>query len=953
MSAYAAAYTASFGSFVARVILEECRIRENPVTCLLDPESWDVHAVDDIHERPKTAQSDSQSSKRPRYSIKGPPRGPDIERERVRYGRAPTWESFVRSVGSRVPRVGNFVLRTTDPGFEDVQLLVPEMHVKMVLVCRGTERYRVPGSHAGSEEVPWRKTIIVRRADGVVQDLGPPENWQALSRIQQTRKAGSARMSITVFGTLESQQSPANAPNPPSQKSVVVGHSGVDVPMSDVGDRGDSKGELIPIPESGEVLDENPKGPSQAENRVIEVEAWAPKIIPRSGPAFEALSNQQKTDLRRLHSNLGHPNPEKLCRVLTENGADAEVIAAARDYQCDVCVENKRGPTLPSPSTIHELREFNDCVGCDGVYWKSRAGVTYHFMHFIDEATLFHLGTPSGRTVEDQIKTFEDTWLHWAGPCKLLYLDPAGEYVNDKWHEFLQKENIRVSMTAGDSHWQLGRAESHGHIVKRMLTSMDLEEPIVCFDDFKRCLRQAFAAKNSMGQVRGFSPEQAVLGKARSLPGSLVSDAEATSHSLLDSESSEGAKFREDMLRRERARRAFVSADNDSSIRRALLRADGYSLGKLLLLAQVNNAPRRDLSETLEGLGFVVAPFDGCVFSLITKDSKGQPQVRGCLGLHVDDGIGGGDSYFREIIGRLRKKFEFGAYNEGEFEFCGVKYFQWDDGSIEMSQDSYIQKIAPIEIPRHRRMQSQESLTPTETQRLRQLCGSLQYAAVHTRPDLAAKVGEVQAMVTKACVEHMVTANRILYEAKTRPVNLMIVPIQENQVTFCAFSDASFETGKGQSTRQGTLIFATDGNMERNVKTVVCPMAWASRKIPRVVRSTLSAEAVALGATLDRLSWLRVFWEWMKNPSVDWSQPSEVLGRAPKALLLQTARHRVELRLCPPLRAASASVRLGAEGPVTGLEQLLKEDLSRQECRIFGENHRGGFWLRIWAGDIL
>ena len=869
-------------------------------------------------------------------------------------------------------------------------------------------------------------------------------------------------------------------------------------------------------------------------------------------------------------------------------------------------------------------------------------------------------------------------------------------------------------MTAGDSHWQLGRAESHGHIVKRMLSSMDLEEPIVSFDDFRRCLRQAFAGKNSMGQVRGFSPEQAVLGKSKSLPGSLMADHEATSHSLLDSESPEGVKFREDLQRRERARRAFVSADNDGSIRRALLRrprreppefkkgdwvlywrkskgnlkgdrgrwhgpgqvivaesskvvwishsgyliraspqqirpvslrefkglprnGDGtvksvginlscknfvdvcgdnpneetgdsvpnpstidpppmpssvisesqpdgeefppdvassdapYSattpaesvagdhvpteeerperpvngihvpvpdedqdllfgdileplqpepgfweigftdapeievpqdfppticensqIGEWSLLATVNrkqkvevqwnslNASERSLfqkakekeiqawvnhktvcrlakgtltddqimrcrwiltwkapspgtseqrakarlvvrgfedpqlssiaadaptltkdgkqlvlqqvasrgwklvnfdiataflkgagdgrqlgihppeelqqaigmqpgeqcgliggaygradalllwyrtiRETLEDLGFVVAPFDGCVFSLITKNSKGQPQVRGCLGLHVDDGIGGGDSYFGEVIGRLRKKFEFGAYNEAEFEFCGVRYFQWDDGSIELGQDSYIQKIDPIEIPRNRRTQSQENLTPTETQRLRQLCGSLQYAAVHTRPDLAAKVGEIQAMVTKARVEHMVIANRILYEAKTRPVNLMIVPIQESSVTFCAFSDASFETGKGQSTRQGTLIFATDGNMERNIKTVVCPMAWASRKIPRVVRSTLSAEAFALGATLDRLSWLRVFWEWMKNPSIDWSQPSEVLGGAPKAMVATDCKSVFDLSTKTSTPACTESR--------TTLECLLIRERLMENCRL-------------------
>ena len=71
----------------------------------------------------------------------------------------------------------------------------------------------------------------------------------------------------------------------------------------------------------------------------------------------------------------------------------------ARDYQCDVCVENHRGPKLANPSTIHEHRDFNDVVGCDGAYWKGSMGVTYHFLHFIDESTLFHLGALSGRTV--------------------------------------------------------------------------------------------------------------------------------------------------------------------------------------------------------------------------------------------------------------------------------------------------------------------------------------------------------------------------------------------------------------------------------------------------------------------------------------------------------------------------------------------------------------------------
>jgi hypothetical protein len=133
-------------------------------------------------------------------------------------------------------------------------------------------------------------------------------------------------------------------------------------------------------------------------------------------------------------------------------------------------------------------------------------------------------------------------------------------------------ENIRVIMAAGDSHWQIGRAEIHGKIIKDMLTRMDKEEPIQNESDFKRCLRQAFAAKNALSRAKGFTPEQALLGKARSLPGSLTADENTGAHALAESDTPEGLRFRESLQRREQARRAFIQSDNDSACRRALLR---------------------------------------------------------------------------------------------------------------------------------------------------------------------------------------------------------------------------------------------------------------------------------------------------------------------------------------------------------------------------------------------
>ena len=63
--------------------------------------------------------------------------------------------------------------------------------------------------------------------------------------------------------------------------------------------------------------------------------------------------------------------------------------------------------------------------------------------------------------------------------------------------------------------------------------------------------------------------------------------------------------------------------------------------------------------ETLEKLGFVTCPLDGCLFSLVTPEKDGSPRARGVLGIHVGDGIGGGDSYFHSVLQKLRGIYDF------------------------------------------------------------------------------------------------------------------------------------------------------------------------------------------------------------------------------------------------------------------------------------------------------
>ena len=154
----------------------------------------------------------------------------------------------------------------------------------------------------------------------------------------------------------------------------------------------------------------------------------------------------------------------------------------------------------------------------------------------------------------------------------------GGEFVSDAWAAQMQVAGTHVHMSASDSHWQLGRAEIHGSATKHMLSRVDLEQGIESSSEFQRASRQAFKAKNSLCRADGYSPQQAALGVSCRLPGSILSDQNAASHMLADSGAEEGGRvlegqrFLQERQLRERARRAFITVDNSSSFRRAVLR---------------------------------------------------------------------------------------------------------------------------------------------------------------------------------------------------------------------------------------------------------------------------------------------------------------------------------------------------------------------------------------------
>jgi hypothetical protein len=263
-----------------------------------------------------------------------------------------------------------------------------------------------------------------------------------------------------------------------------------------------------------------------------------------------------------------------------------------------------------------------------------------------------------------------------------------------------------------------------------------------------------------------------------------------------------------------------------------------------------------ELKKTLECLRFKASPFDPYCFLLSDPVTH---QTQGMIGIHVDYGLCCGNQVFQEKLRQLEQKFLFGSRKSREFTFTGLRISQKPDSSITVDQSQYVKDINAFTLSRNRRLQTEDVVTEDEGQSLRAVIGSLQHAAVNSRPDLCSRLGWLQSNINRAKVSTLIEANRTLHEAKQySEVALRVQPIPLEHVRFLAFSDASFASEKNHDSHQGMMIMATHKGIGENRRSPVNPIAWHSEKIQKVAVSTLSAEAMALSGAVDMLSWIRL-----------------------------------------------------------------------------------------------
>ena len=203
-----------------------------------------------------------------------------------------------------------------------------------------------------------------------------------------------------------------------------------------------------------------------------------------------------------------------------------------------------------------------------------------------------------------------------------------------------------------------------------------------------------------------------------------------------------------------------------------------------------------------------------------------------------------GSKWFREnVINHIREKFLVSGEETETFKYLGLQISHTVNG-IEIHQKDSVKEIEAIEIDNP--SQKDYVLLPDVTQQLRRIAGQLNWVSTQTRPDMAYAAGTVSGSVKDATVRDLIAANKFIKILKSRDV-ILSYPKVDNlcRSSLICFSDVSFANLK-RSGSQGGLIIFLEGPDENYM-----PLAWQSRKLKRVVKSTLTAETLALQEAIE------------------------------------------------------------------------------------------------------
>ena len=291
------------------------------------------------------------------------------------------------------------------------------------------------------------------------------------------------------------------------------------------------------------------------------------------------------------------------------------------------------------------------------------------------------------------------------------------------------------------------------------------------------------------------------------------------------------------------------------------------------------NAPAewfRDVNRTLTGLGMQQLKSEPCAWRLVKQTPAG-PRLIGLIAAHVGDFLLSGNEAceeWHEVVSKFYTKYRWSPWEVSPYNHCGVR-IQESNNEVTMDQSTYCGTLEQIE---YQKRDENLPASAEEVSQLRGLLGGIQWRAYSTAPQHLAVLSMLQSQVSKATVKTLMMANKLcreVYHQRQNVLKVVNLEIAPEDVTFVAWCDAAVGNRPNLASTGGYVIAATTPEILKGNVAPTVPVAWRSGKLPRVARSSLSAETQACSEAEEELMYVRFQWYEMCGHPVDLRKAAE------------------------------------------------------------------------------
>ena len=224
-------------------------------------------------------------------------------------------------------------------------------------------------------------------------------------------------------------------------------------------------------------------------------------------------------------------------------------------------------------------------------------------------------------------------------------------------------------------------------------------------------------------------------------------------------------------------------------------------------------------------------------------------------GLHVDDAVAAGErNVLDKTHNEMEKRFEYGERKSLPYRFLGLNYARLPDGDIEVDQDHYFNDLEEPDISNLNSMAKQDLLSDIWQTKFRSLASKLNLVSLCTRPDIVFQAKYLTTRYGKATKSDMISAIKLIRTIK-KDSSAYVIPslgsdLKDWILVGCA--DAS--------NRSKNTIYSTGGQvvmLTNRVTGKTSVLNWTSRRLSRVVHSSLGAECLSLQSLTSQLYFVR------------------------------------------------------------------------------------------------